>query len=142
MINNERRKTLGIEESFLVVFLEVGLSGLPDMSALIFALVILAVLPIKSIMFFLLLVGFKLRSRNAFMVMTTLTSYSEFTLIAGAVALSNGFIPESAFIAMAVITAVSYAINAPIASNANNLWSKFEFKLIPFERCHPPTCEP
>ena len=66
--------------------------------------------------------------------MTTLTSYSEFTLIAGAVALSNGFIPESAFIAMAVITAVSYAINAPITSNANNLWSKFELKLIPFER--------
>ena len=133
--NELDEKLWGIKESFLVgFFLEVGLSGLPDMSALIFALVVLAVLPIKSIMFFLLLVGFKLRSRNAFMVMTTLTSYSEFTLIAGAVALSNGFIPESAFIAMAVITAVSYAINAPIASNANNLWSKFEFKLIPFER--------
>jgi len=128
-------KLWGIKESFLVgFFLEVGLYGLPDMSAFIFALVVLAVLPLKSVMYFFLLIGFKLRARNAFMVMTTLTSYSEFTLIAGAVALSNGFIPESAFIAMALITAISYAINAPIASNANSLWSRFEFKLVPFER--------
>lgn len=128
-------KLWGVKEAFLVgFFLEVGLAGLPDMNALYFALIVIAVLPIKSILFFFLLVGFKLRSRNAFMVMTTLTSYSEFTLIAGVVALSNGFIPESAFIAMAVITAVSYAINAPISSNATSLWNRFEFKLIPFER--------
>lgn len=128
-------KLWGVKEFFLVgFFLEVGLAGLPDTSTLVFALAVLAVLPIKSLMFFFFLIGFKLRSRNAFMVTTTLTSYSEFTLIAGAVALSNGYIPESAFIAMAVITAVSYAINAPISSNATNLWNRFEFKLLPFER--------
>lgn len=104
------------------------------MSTMIFALVVLAVLPVKSVMYFFLLIAFKLRSRNAFMVTTTLTSYSEFTLIAGAVAASAGFIPQSALIAMAVITAISYAINAPIASGANKLWSKYEFSLIPFER--------
>lgn len=128
-------KLWGIKEAFLVgFFLEIGLAGLPDKSAMIFALAVLAVLPIKSMLYFALLVGFKLRSRNAFMVMTTLTSYSEFTLIAGAVATSAGFIPESALLAMALITAVSYAFNAPITSNANNLWSLFEHKLIPFER--------
>lgn len=128
-------KLWGLKEAFLVgFFLEVGLAGLPDMSSMIFALVVLVVLPIKSLMFFFFLIGFKLRSRNAFMVTTTLTSYSEFTLIAGAVAMSSGFIPESALIAMALITAASYAINAPISSNANRLWNKFEFKLIPFER--------
>ncbi|MBO6535558.1 MAG: cation:proton antiporter [Balneolaceae bacterium] len=128
-------KLWGLKEAFLVgFFLEIGLAGLPDMSTMIFALVVLAVLPVKSVMYFFLLIAFKLRSRNAFMVTTTLTSYSEFTLIAGAVAASAGFIPQSALIAMAVITAISYAINAPIASGANKLWSKYEFSLIPFER--------
>jgi predicted Kef-type K+ transport protein len=128
-------KLWGLKEVFLVgFFLEIGLAGLPDMNAILFSVVVLAILPLKSALYFFLLITFKLRSRNAFMVMTTLTSYSEFTLIAGAVAYSAGFIPESALIAMAVITAVSYAINAPISSNANQLWKRYEFSLIPFER--------
>ena len=128
-------KLWGIKEAFLVgFFLEVGLAGLPDMEALIMAAVILALLPLKSVMYFFFLVGFKLRSRNSFMVTTTLTSYSEFTLIAGAAAASAGFIPESAIMVFAMVTAVSFAINAPITSNANSIWNKFEFKLIPFER--------
>ncbi|MCG8374669.1 MAG: cation:proton antiporter [Balneolales bacterium] len=128
-------KMWGMKEVFLVgFFLEVGLAGLPDMNALAFTLVIIAILPLKSLLYFFILIGFKLRARHAFMVMTTLTSYSEFTIIAGAVAASNGYIPESALIAMALITAVSYAINAPIASNSTKLWNKFEFKLLPYER--------
>jgi predicted Kef-type K+ transport protein len=128
-------KLWGLKEAFLVgFFLEIGLAGLPDLDSLIFALVILAILPLKSILYFFLLVGFKLRSRNAFMVMTTLSSYSEFTLIAGAVAAASGFIPESSLIVLALVTAVSYAINAPIASGANALWNKYEFSLIPYER--------
>lgn len=128
-------KLWGIKEAFLVgFFLEVGLAGLPDMDALVFAIVILALLPLKSVLYFFLLIVFKLRSRNSFMVTTTLSSYSEFTLIAGAAAASSGFIPESSIIVFALVTAVSFAINAPITSNANGLWSKLEYKLVPFER--------
>ena len=128
-------KLWGIKEAFLVgFFLEVGLAGLPNMEALVFSLVILALLPIKSVMFFFLLVGFKLRSRNSFMVTATLSSYSEFTLIAGVAAAAAGFIPESAIIVFALVTAASYAINAPISSGANQIWNKLEFKLLPFER--------
>lgn len=128
-------KLWGIKEAFLVgFFLEVGLAGLPTLDALIFAIVILALIPLKSILYFFLLIGFKLRSRNSFMVTTTLSSYSEFTLIAGTVAASAGFIPESTIIVFALVTAASYAINAPLTSNANAIWNRFEFKLIPFER--------
>ena len=74
-------KLWGLKEAFLVgFFLEVGLAGLPEYNELIFCLVILALLPLKSVLYFFLLVGFKLRSRNSFLVTTTLTSYSEFTL--------------------------------------------------------------
>jgi predicted Kef-type K+ transport protein len=128
-------KLWGIKEAFLVgFFLEVGLAGLPTMDSLIFAGVVLALLPLKSILFFFLLIGFKLRSRNSFMVTTTLTSFSEFTLIAGVAAASAGFINDSVVIVFALLTAVSYAINAPLAANADKLWNSWEFKLIPFER--------
>ncbi|MBO6522751.1 MAG: cation:proton antiporter [Balneolaceae bacterium] len=128
-------KLWGLKEAFLVAFfLEVGLAGLPSMGDLAFAGAILAILPVKAALFFFLLVLFKLRSRNSFMVTVTLSSFSEFTLIAGMVAASAGFIPQSVIIVFAVVTAVSYTINAPLSSKANVLWKKLENVLIPLER--------
>ncbi|MEP1151110.1 MAG: cation:proton antiporter family protein [Balneola sp.] len=128
-------KLWGLKEAFLVgFFLEVGLAGLPNMEELIFAGALFAVLPIKAVLFFFLLVLFKLRSRNSFMVTVTLSSFSEFTLIAGMVAASAGFIPESMIIVFALLTAVSYTVNAPLSSQANKLWKRFEHSLIPLER--------
>jgi predicted Kef-type K+ transport protein len=128
-------KLWGLKEAFLVgFFLEVGLAGLPEYNELIFCLVILALLPLKSVLYFFLLVGFKLRSRNSFLVTTTLTSYSEFTLIAGIVAVSGGFIPETVVTSFALLVAVSYAINAPLSSNVNAIWGRFEYSLLKYER--------
>jgi hypothetical protein len=128
-------KLWGLKEAFLVgFFLEVGLAGLPDFDAIIFCLVILALLPLKSALYFFMLTGFKLRARNAFMVMGTLASFSEFTLIAGIVAVSGGFIPESVMTVFALLVAVSYAFNAPFTANINTIWAKFEELLLRWER--------
>lgn len=128
-------KLWGLKEAFLVgFFLEVGLAGLPGANEIIFCLVILALLPLKSLLYFFLLVNFKLRSRNAFLVTTTLTSYSEFTLIAGIVAVSGGFIPPTIVTSFALLVAVTYAINAPLAAKANSLWTRFEYSLLKFEK--------
>jgi hypothetical protein len=128
-------KLWGLKEAFLVgFFLEVGLAGLPDLDAVIFCLVILALLPLKSALYFFMLTGFKLRARNAFMVMGTLASFSEFTLIAGIVAVSGGFIPESVMTVFALLVAVSYALNAPFTANINMIWAKFEDLLLRWER--------
>lgn len=128
-------KLWGLKEAFLVgFFLEVGLAGLPGMDEIIFCLVILALLPLKSVLFFFLLTGFNLRARNAFLVMATLSSYSEFTLIAGIVAVAGGFIPATVVTAFALLVAVSYAINAPFAANVNSIWAKVEYSLLRFER--------
>ena len=129
------KKLWGLKEAFLVgFFLEVGLQGWPEVEDLVFAGVLLIVLPLKSILFFFILIAFKLRSRNSFSVTTTLSSFSEFTLIAGSVAAGSGFIPESLVIIFAILTSVSYALNAPLSANRDVLWDTYEFKLIPFER--------
>ncbi|WP_441001251.1 cation:proton antiporter domain-containing protein [Fodinibius sp. SL11] len=129
------KKLWGIKEAFLVgFFLEVGLTGLPDLQDFYLALTALALLPLKSILFFGLMVAFKLRARTSFIATISLTSYSEFTLIAGSVAASAGFIPPGAVVAFALLTAVSFALNAPLAIWEEELWLKMESYLIKFER--------
>ncbi|HLR32643.1 MAG TPA: cation:proton antiporter family protein, partial [Fodinibius sp.] len=131
-------KLWGLKEAFLVgFFLEVGLAGLPDLQDFYLVLAALAILPVKSLLFFGLMLGFKLRARTSFITTISLTSYSEFTLIAGSVAASAGFIPSGVVVGFALLTAVSFALNAPLAIWEDQLWAKLESKLISLERDVP-----
>ncbi|MDZ7716277.1 MAG: cation:proton antiporter family protein [Balneolaceae bacterium] len=135
-IADELSKRLwGLKEAFLVgFFLEVGLAGLPSLQDFYLVLAALVILPIKAILFFALMLMFKLRARTSFIATISLTSYSEFTLIAGTVAASAGFIPQGVIIAFALLTAVSFAVNAPLAIWEEKLWEKMEMWLSRFER--------
>ncbi|HKK44748.1 MAG TPA: cation:proton antiporter family protein [Balneolaceae bacterium] len=131
-------KLWGLKEAFLVgFFLEVGLAGLPDLQDFYLVLAALAILPIKSLLFFGLMLGFKLRARTSFIATISLTSYSEFTLIAGSVAASAGFISPGVVVGFALLTAVSFALNAPLSIWEDQLWAKLESKLITLERDVP-----
>ena len=129
------KKLWGIKEAFLVgFFLEIGLIGFPSTDDFLFIGILLLLLPLKSILFYFLFMLFRLRARTGFLATVSLTAYSEFTLIAGAVAASNGFIPESAIVTLGLLTAISFVINAPIAIREDQIWSKFEVLLHRFER--------
>ncbi|MDR8391531.1 cation:proton antiporter [Aliifodinibius sp. S!AR15-10] len=129
------KKLWGLKEAFLVgFFLEVGLAGLPSLQDFYLALIAIAILPIKAVLFYALMLTFKLRARTSFIATVSLTSYSEFTLIAGSVAASAGFIPEGVVIAFALLTAVSFALNAPLSIWEERLWERMEMFLSRFER--------
>ncbi|MFU8812155.1 MAG: cation:proton antiporter [Balneolaceae bacterium] len=129
------KKMWGVKEAFLVgFFLEVGLIGFPTLSGYLFIGVMLLLLPLKSILFYLLFMAFKFRARTGYLATVSLTAYSEFTLIAGAVASANGFIPEEAMVVLGLLTAISYAVNAPITINEEKLWKRWEKWLLTFER--------
>lgn len=129
------KKMWGIKEAFLVgFFLEVGLTGLPSAGDLYFVGALLLLLPLKSILFFGLFMLFRLRARTGFLTSISLSSYSEFTLIAGTVAISNGFLPENTIVILGLLTALSYAINAPVTSNEEKLWKLWEDFLLRLER--------
>ncbi|MDZ7692446.1 MAG: cation:proton antiporter family protein [Balneolaceae bacterium] len=134
------KKLWGLKEAFLVgFFLEVGLAGLPSLQEFYLALAALVILPIKALLFFGLMLAFRLRARTSFVATISLTSYSEFTLIAGTVAASAGFIPGGVVVAFALLTAVSFALNAPLSTWEETLWKKFEPILVKYERAvrHP-----
>jgi len=129
------KKLWGIKEAFLVgFFLEIGLIGIPSASEFYFIFVFLFLLPLKSILFYGLFMLFKLQSRTGYLSTVTLTAYSEFTLIAGAVAAANGLLPESVIITLGLLTAISFVVNAPLARFEDQIWQRYEGFLHKFER--------
>lgn len=133
-------KLWGLKEVFLVgFFLEIGLGGLPPAEWMLFALVLLALLPFKGILYFLLAVAFKLRARTGFMVGTLMAQYSEFALIAGSAAVAGGLIPQPVLAVLALVVLASFALSAPLSHAVHSLYARFESALLRFERAteHP-----
>ncbi len=129
------KKLWGIKEAFLIgFFLEVGLTGFPEPDAYIFLIFLIFMLPLKSLLFYLLFMLFRLRARTSYLSTISLSAYSEFTLIAGAVAEANGYLPESTIVLFGLLTAISFAINAPFFIKEESLWKKLEPYLIRLER--------
>lgn len=133
-------KLWALKEVFLVgFFLEIGLGGLPSAEWLLFALVLLALLPFKGILYFLLAVAFRLRARTGFLVGTLMTQYSEFALIAGFAAVAGGLIPQPVLSALALVVLASFVLSAPLSHAVHYLYTWFEPTLLRFERAteHP-----
>ena len=84
------------------------IGGLPNGDAIIFALVVTLLLPIKGILFFFLLLVFKLRARSAFLTGLSLTNFSEFGLIVASLILPEWLVP------LALAVSLSFLISAPL----------------------------
>ena len=127
-----------IKEFFLVgFFLQIGIDGLPDANAWLFAGVMSLLLPVKALLFFFLLIMFKLRARSAFLTSISLTNYSEFGLIVASVVLPEWLIP------LALTVAISFVISAPLNRMAHPLYEKLCNRLLRFERnIHHPDEQP
>lgn len=118
----------GLKEAFLVgFFLQIGMSGLPDWADLSFALVFVALLPIKAALFYLLLVTFRLRARSAFLASVNLATYSELALI-----LAADLVPDK-LVAMALLVSLSFVAASPVNRLAQALFDRNERPLKRFE---------
>ncbi|GGC07049.1 potassium transporter Kef [Marivita lacus] len=134
-----RAKELGaslwsLKEIFLVgFFLQIGLTGLPDWGAMVFAVAVGIALALKGVLFFALMVAFKLRARSAFLTALSLTAYSEFGLIVAA-----GVLPEF-LVPLAIAVSISFVISAPLNRYAHPIYERLEDKLRQYERdtIHP-----
>jgi hypothetical protein len=109
-------------------FLQIGIGGLPDLPALLFALSMALLLPLKGALFFGLFLLFRLRARSAFLAGVSLTNYSEFGLIVASVVLPQWLIP------LAITVALSFVVSAPLNRIAHPLYERLARRLIPLER--------
>jgi predicted Kef-type K+ transport protein len=110
-----------LKELFLVgFFLQIGLSGLPGLQDLVFAVVLAVLLPVKATVFFALLLAFGLRARTAFLSALSLLTYSEFALILAAAVLPDWLVP------LALAVGLSFLVAAPIDRLAQRIFDRWE----------------
>lgn len=130
----------GLKEILLVgFFLQIGLAGQPTLAVVEQAIALNALLPFKALLFFLVLLLFRLRARSAFLTGLALATYSEFGLIIASLGVKQGWLAEEWLVMLAVAVAVSFALSAPLNRYAHEIYTRLERFLGRFEskRRHP-----
>ncbi|MBF0471164.1 MAG: cation:proton antiporter [Gammaproteobacteria bacterium] len=126
---------MGFKDVFLVgFFLTIGLAGLPTWETAIAALLLVALLPLKGILFYLLLARFNMRARAATQGGAILTNYSEFGLIVAAISLSVGWLPAEWITILALALSFSFLLASPLNHYTDALYTLFHDWLIRWER--------
>lgn len=125
----------GLKEFLLVgFFLNIGLSGTPDWQTVATAAWMCALLPVKAVLFFALLLVFGLRARTSFLTSLSLATFSEFGLIVLDSAAENGLLESEWLLDAAVAVAMSFALVAPLNAFADPLYARAASRLERFER--------
>jgi predicted Kef-type K+ transport protein len=130
----------GLKELLLVgFFLQIGLYGTPTWALFEQAALLNLALPFKALLFFGVLLLFRLRARSAFLAGISLASYSEFGLIVASLGVKQGMLGEEWLVLLALAVALSFALSAPLNRHAHEIYEYFESFLQRFEtrRRHP-----
>ena len=138
MAGEMSKKLLGFKDLLLVgFFLSIGMSGALSISAILLALGLTVLMAVKVVLFFLLFTRFRMRARVSTLSSLTLANYSEFGLIVGAIAVSNGWLTEDWLITIALALTMTIIAAAPINMRAASLFQsidqfarKFETKTL------------
>lgn len=116
---------LSIKDILLVgFFLEIGLTGLPDMSGFVAAGVLVLLLPLKMLLYFLIFTRFTLKARTSFIITVNLASYSEFGLIVGALAVETGKLDPRWLVVIAIALSLSLMLASSLNKYADQIFSR------------------
>lgn len=129
-----------LKEILLVgFFLQIGLMGHPTLDMLENALLINLALILKALLFFIIMILFRLRARTAFLTSLSLATFSEFGLIVANMAVHNAWLSQEWMVLLALTVALSFAIAAPLNRYSHEIYSRLENWLQKFEsaKYHP-----
>jgi len=128
------KSLISFKDIFLIgFFLSIGFSALPTFEMLVIALMLMALIPIKAIAFYGLLVLMKLRARTSFLSSLLLSNYSEFGLIVVALCVQSGWLEKEWLVILALAVSLSFVITSLIYRNAHSLYARYTQSLNKFE---------
>jgi glutathione-regulated potassium-efflux system ancillary protein KefC len=131
---NLSRSMFNLKELLLVgFFLSIGFTSTPDWEMLGIALLLVVALPLKSLLYQLVYMCFPMRRRTSLLATLTLTNYSEFGLIVGALAVSVGWLAPEWLVALSLAVALSFAFSAALNTVSEGLYRRLE-ALLPASR--------
>lgn len=126
---------LSLKDLLLVgFFLTIGLNGLPSLDGTAVAFGLLLILPLKALLFVVLMMLFGLRGRSALLAALGLTPYSEFGLIIAAMAVDKGLLDASWMVTLALAMGVSFLPLSFINDRAFDFYRRVRARLTPWER--------
>ncbi|WP_107037226.1 cation:proton antiporter family protein [Brumimicrobium mesophilum] len=140
LVNHSRKeelydRMLSYKDFFLIgFFINIGLSGIPTLLNVLVALAMLGFVVFKGLLFIKLFSFFNLRARTNFLTSLHLSNYSEFGLIVGAVAVSNGMITDDWLTTLAIFMSLSFLLSSPFISRSYELYEKYHDKLARWNR--------
>jgi glutathione-regulated potassium-efflux system ancillary protein KefC len=129
-----------IKELFLVgFFLSIGLAALPTLETVAMAVILVALIPVKSALFVALFSGFRLRKRTATLSTLSLTNYSEFGLIVAVLAASQGWLDADWLVVLSLAVAMSFVLAALLNSRNEAVYRRLAARLPESDvaRLHP-----
>ncbi len=137
---NQLAKSLFYMKELLLVgfFLSIGLIALPTWDLLGLALLLLLLVPIKSILFLLIFSGFRLRNRTSTLATLSLSNYSEFGLIVAALAVAQGWFAAEWLVVLSLTVAISFVLASPLNVMSESIYHRLD-RLLPTvlpERLH------
>ncbi len=130
------RSLMDFKDIFLIgFFLSIGISASPDWLDFIVALALVVVMvPIKAVLFYLILVQFKLRARTSFLSALSLSNYSEFGLIVAFVGSTSGLIEHRWLVITAIALSISFVISSILNRNAHSYYDRYDEQLGIYEK--------
>ncbi|WP_334223870.1 cation:proton antiporter family protein [Thiosocius teredinicola] len=133
--NELAKSLLSFKDLFLIgFFLSIGLSGELSWAVLGAALLlVLLLLPLKALLYFLLMTRQHMRARSATLASAALTNFSEFGLIVGAIGVTNGWLDGSWLSVLAVALALSFLLASPLNAMSKRLYARWRHPLHRFE---------
>ena len=131
---------MSVKDILLVgFFLEIGLTGLPDVSGIAAAGSLILLLPLKMMLYFLIFTRFTLKARTSFITTMNLSNFSEFGLIVSAFAVSAGKIDPQWLVVIAIALSASLIIASPLNKHADRIFDRMRSRLkrVETHRRHP-----
>lgn len=126
--SSELAKSLfSLKELMLVgFFLLVGMQGLPNVPMLLTAFGLVLLLPLKTFLYYAIVVRFGLRARTSLFASLSLANFSEFALIVAALGVTQGWLPVDWLIVVAIAVSVSFAFASPFSLGSESAYQRFK----------------
>ncbi len=119
------KSLLSLKDLFLVgFFLSIGMSVTLSQDTMLIALLLLLIIPIKTVLFTLLFMRFRLRTRPAAFASLSLGNFSEFGLIVTAIAVNNQWLGTQWLAIVAIAVVLSFIIASPLNVYNTTIYNK------------------
>ncbi|NQZ33030.1 MAG: cation:proton antiporter [Oceanospirillaceae bacterium] len=128
------KSLLSFKDIMLVgFFLTIGLNAELSTEVVFTAMLLVALLPLKMLLYYFFTASFRLRARTSLLNAFTLANYSEFGLIVCALAATNGWLSSQWLAVMGIAVSITFIIASPLNAHSNQIYVRFEGWLEKFE---------